>query len=48
MELGKNAMDELYNSSKWPFSQANIKIHLILVYLDARNSLPYNLGNHIV
>ena len=43
MELGKNAMDELYSCSKWPFWQANIKIHLILVYWDARNSLFYNL-----
>ena len=43
MELGKNATDELYTSSKWPFWQANMKIHLILVYRDARNSLSYNL-----
>ena len=43
MELGKNATDELCNSSKWPFWQASMKIHLILVYWDARNSLPYNL-----
>ena len=43
MELGKNATDELYSCSKWPFWQANMKIHLILVYWDARNSLPYNL-----
>jgi hypothetical protein len=43
MELGKNATDELYSSSKWPFWQASIKIHLILVYWDARNSLSYNL-----
>jgi hypothetical protein len=43
MELGKNATDDLCNSSKWPFWQANIKIHLILVYWDARSSLPYNL-----
>jgi hypothetical protein len=43
MELGKNAMDDLCSSSKWPFWQANMKIHLILVYWDARNSLPYNL-----
>ena len=43
MELAKNAMDELYNSSKWPFWQANMKIHFILVYWDARNSLFYNL-----
>jgi hypothetical protein len=43
MELGKNATDELYSSSKWPFWQAIMKIHLILVYWDARNSLCYNL-----
>ena len=43
IELGTNAMDELYSSSKWPFWQANMKIHLILVYWDARNSLFYNL-----
>ena len=43
MELGKNAMDELCNSSKWPFWQANMKIHLILVYWDARISISYNL-----
>jgi hypothetical protein len=43
MELGKNATNELYCSSKWPFWQANIKIHFILVYWDARNSLSYNL-----
>ena len=43
MEFGKNAMDELYSSSKWPFWQANVKIHLILVYWNARSSLPYNL-----
>ena len=43
MELGKNATDDLCNSSKWPFWQANVRIHLILVYWDARNSLPYNL-----
>ena len=43
MELGKNATNELYCSSKWPFWQANIKIHFILVYWDARNSLLYNL-----
>ena len=43
IELGKNATDELCNSSKWPFWQANMKIHLILVYWDARISLFYNL-----
>ena len=43
MELGKNATDELYSCSKWPFWQANMKIHLILVYWDARNSISYNL-----
>ena len=43
MELGKNATDELYSSSKWPFLQANMKINLILDYWDARNSLLYNL-----
>ena len=43
MELGKNATDELYSSSKWPFWQANMKIHFILVYWDARNSLFYKL-----
>ena len=43
MELGKNATDELYSCSKWPFWQAKMKIHLILVYWDARNSLFYNL-----
>ena len=42
MELGKNPTDDLCNSSKWPFWQASMKIHLILVYWDARNSLPYN------
>ena len=46
IELGKNATDELYNSSKRPFWQANMKIHLILVYLDARISIPYNLVTH--
>ena len=43
MELGTNATDDLCNSSKWPFWQASMKIYLILVYWDARNSLPYNL-----
>ena len=43
MELGKNATDELYSSSKQPFLQANIKIHFFLVYWDTRNSLLYNL-----
>ncbi len=43
MGLGKNAMDKLYSSSKQPFWLANMKIHLILVYWDARNSLFYNL-----
>ena len=43
MEVGKNPTDDPYNSSKWPFWQASMKIHLILVYWDARNSLPYNL-----
>ena len=43
IELEKNATDELYNSSKWPFWQANMKIHLILVYWDARISISYNL-----
>ena len=43
MELGKNATDDLCNSSKWPFWQASMKNHLILVYWDARNSLSYNL-----
>jgi hypothetical protein len=43
MELGKNATDELYSCSKWPFWQANMKIHSILVYWDARNSLFYNI-----
>ena len=43
MELGKNAMFELCNSSKWSFWQANMKIHFILVYRDAKNSLSYNL-----
>ena len=43
MELETNATDDLCNSSKWPFWQAIMKIHLILVYWDARNSLPYNL-----
>ena len=43
VELAKNATDELFSSSKWPFWQANMKIHLILVYRDARNSLSYNL-----
>ena len=43
MELGKNAMDELYSSSKWPFWQAIMKIHSILFYWDAKNSLAYNL-----
>ena len=42
MELGKNPTDDLCNSSKWPFWQASMKIHLILVYWDARNSLSYN------
>ena len=43
MELGKNATDEPYSSYKWPFWQANMKIHLILVYWDARISISYNL-----
>ena len=43
MELGKNATDDLCNSSKWPFWQANVRIHLILVCWDARNTLLYNL-----
>ena len=43
MELGKNATNELYSCSKWPFWEANMKIHFILVYWDARNSLFYNL-----
>ena len=43
MELGKNPTDDLCNCSKWSFWQASMKIHLILVYWDARNSLPYNL-----
>ena len=43
MELGKNATDDLCNSSKWPFWQASMKIHLILVYWDARISILYNL-----
>ena len=43
MELGKNATDDLCNSSKWPFWQANVRIHLISVYRGARNSIPYNL-----
>ena len=43
MELGKNATDELYNSSKCPFWQANMKIHLIFVYWDARISISDNL-----
>ena len=43
MELGKNPTDDLCNSSKWPFWQASMKIHWILVYWDARNSLSYNL-----
>ena len=43
IELAKNATDELYTSSKWPFWQANMKIHLILVYWDARISISYNL-----
>ena len=43
MELGKNATDKPYSSSKQPFWLANMKIHLILVYWDARNSLSYNL-----
>ena len=43
MELGKNATNELYSCSKWPFWQANMKIDLILVYWDARNSISYNL-----
>jgi hypothetical protein len=36
IELGKNATDEFYSSSKWSFWQANIKICLILVYWDAK------------
>ena len=43
MELGKNATNELYSCSKWPFWQANMKIDLILVYWDAKNSLFYKL-----
>ena len=43
MELGKTAMDELHSSPKRPFWQANMKIHLILVYWDARISISYNL-----
>ena len=36
-------LDDLYSSFKWPFWQANIKNHLILVYWDVRNSLLYYL-----
>ena len=43
IELGKNATNELYSCSKWPFWQANVRIHLISVYRGARNSLSYNL-----
>merc|ERR1712051_387251 len=43
VELGRNPTDDLCNSSKWPFWQASMKIHWILVYWDARNSLSYNL-----
>ena len=43
MELGKTATDELHSSPKRPFWQANMKIHLILVYWDARISISYNL-----
>ena len=43
MELGKTATDELHSSPKQPFWQANMKIHLILVYWDARISISYNL-----
>ena len=43
MELGKNASNELYSCSKWPFWEANMKIHFILVYWDARNSFFYKL-----
>ena len=43
MKLGTNGTDDLCNSYKWPFWQASMKIHLILVYWDAWNSLPYNL-----
>ena len=43
MELGKNATNELYSCSKWPFWEANMKIHFILVYWDARNSFFYKL-----
>ena len=40
-ELGKkNATDELYSSSKWPFEQADMNINWILVYWDDGNSLP--------
>ena len=43
MELGKNATNELYSCSKWPFWEANMKINFILVYWDARSSLFYKL-----
>ena len=43
MELGKSATNELCSCSKWPFWQAKIEIHFILVYWDARNSLFYNI-----
>ena len=43
MELGNNATNQLYSCSKWPFWEANMKIHFILVYCDARNSLFYKL-----
>ena len=36
----KNATDELYSSSKWPFEQADMNINWILVYWDDGNSLP--------
>ena len=36
-------MNELYISSEWTISQANIEIHFNLVYWDSMNSLPHNL-----
>ena len=45
MELGKNATDDLCNSSKWPFWQASMKIHLILVYWDAFYDCFFKINN---
>ena len=41
--FGTSSSSVLYIFSKWPLWQFNMKIHLILVYWDARISISYNL-----